>query len=120
MCLTLGLPRVSRAQQAGNTEAKYKLVILEDASTSKRAKKGRVSSQAVVKVTDQNNVPVPGIAVSFALPQLTNGKPTFANGSSTAVVTTNAAGVASSGTFTADAGSTFTVNVTASVAGVMF
>jgi hypothetical protein len=99
ICVALGLPGISPAQEAGNAEAKYKLTIVEGASTSKRAKKGRVSSQSVVKVTDQNNVPVPGVAVSFALPQLTSGAPTFANGALTSVVTTNAAGVASSGLY---------------------
>src|SRR5262249_10529089 len=41
----------------------YKLTIVDNAGTQKRVKKGRVSSQAVVKVTDQNDVPVAGIAV---------------------------------------------------------
>jgi hypothetical protein len=115
LCVALGLPGISPAQEAGNAGPKYKLTIVEGASTSKRAKKGRVSSQAVVKITDQNNVPVSGIAVSFALPQLTSGAPAFANSALTSVVTTNTAGVASSGAFTADAGSTFSVSVTASV-----
>src|SRR5258708_2721077 len=120
MCLALGLPGLSPAQEAanvGDNAAKYKLTILEGASTSKRVKKGRVSSQSVVKITDQNNVPVPGIAVSFILPQLTSGGPAFANGALTSVVTTNAAGVASSGSFAAAAGRTLSVTVTASVAG---
>src|ERR1700733_4594729 len=66
--------------QTNPTPPKYKLTVLEGASTSKRVKKGRVSSQAVVKITDQNDVPVPGIGVSFILPQLSSGGATFASG----------------------------------------
>lgn len=95
---------------------KYKLTIVENASTSKRVRKGRVSSQSVVKVTDENDVPVAGIAVTFAIPQLVGGA-SFANGSLTSIVTTNAAGLASSGSFTATAGSSFSLGVTASVPG---
>ena len=117
--IALAFPSLT-AQEVANAGAnapKYKLTILEGASTSKRVKKGRVSSQAVVKITDQNNVPVSGIAVSFALPQLISAGPAFAHGVLTAIVTTNAAGIASSGSIAAAAGSTFSVTVSASVAG---
>jgi hypothetical protein len=103
------------AAQASTTPQKYKLTVLENASLTKRIKNGRVSSQAVVKITDENNVPVPGTAVYFTLPQ--TGGATFASGELTALVTTNAAGIASSGTFSAVAGSSFSVTVAASVPG---
>jgi hypothetical protein len=94
----------------------YKLIIVENAATVKRVKGGRVSSQAVVRVTDRNDRPVAGVAVTFALPQFPGGA-SFANGALTSVTTTTAAGQASSGAFTAPAGSSFSVSVTASVAG---
>jgi hypothetical protein len=103
--------------QANAAPQKYKLTVLEGASTSKRVKKGRVSSQAVVKVTDENDVPVPGIAITFTLPQLSSGGAAFASGGLTSVATTNAAGVASSGALSATTGSSFSISVTASVPG---
>jgi len=124
LCCTLLSPGMVCAQDARQqpaqpavTPQKYKLTVMEGASTSKRTKKGRVSSQAVVKVTDSNNVPVPGIAVTFTLPQLTGTGAAFTNGALTSIVTTNAAGVASSGSITAAAGSSFSVGVSASVPG---
>src|ERR1035437_463981 len=68
--------------QAAATPQKYKLTVLEGASSSKRVKKGRVSSQAVVKITDENDVPVAGIAVAFTLPQLSGGAAMPATGTS--------------------------------------
>jgi hypothetical protein len=116
LCLALCSPGLTLAQQPAATPAaapKYKLTIVEGASTSKRVKKGRVSSQAVIKITDENDVPVPAIAVTFTLPVVAS----FANGGATAIVTTNAAGIASSGSFSAAAGSTFSVGAVASVPG---
>jgi hypothetical protein len=95
---------------------KYKLTIVEGASTSKRVKKGRVSSQAVVKITDENDVPVPAIAITFTIPQGAGGA-AFANGGFTSIVTTNEAGIASSGSFSASAGSSFSINATAAAPG---
>jgi hypothetical protein len=103
--------------QATASPQKYKLTILEGASSSKRVKKGRVSSEAVVKITDQNDIPVAGIAVAFTLPQLSAGGAAFAGGGLTSVATTTATGIASSGTFSAAAGSSFAVSVSASVPG---
>lgn len=94
---------------------KYKLTVVENAATAKRVKKGRVSSQAVVEVTDQNHVPVPGVVVIFALPH--DGSTSFAKGAQTSTATTNAAGQAVSGSFTAAAGSSFSVTASATVAG---
>ena len=103
--------------QAAATPQKYKLTILEGAASSKRVKKGRVSSQAVVKITDENDVPVAGIAVAFTLPQLSAGGAAFAGGGLTSVATTTATGIASSGAFSAATGSSFSVSVAASVPG---
>ena len=116
LCLALCSPGLALAQQPAAAPAvaqKYKLTIVEGASTSKRVKKGRVSSEAVIKITDENDVPVPGIAVTFTLPVVAS----FANGGATAIVTTNAAGIASSGSFSAAAGSSFSVGAVASVPG---
>ena len=62
VCLCLIIHGPVLAQETPSA-AKYKLTIVENASTSKRAKKGRVSSQAVVKLTDENDLPVPGAAI---------------------------------------------------------
>jgi hypothetical protein len=113
LCLALCSPGIVMAQDAA---PKYKLTIVEDASTSKRVKKGRVSSQAVVKVTDQNNLPVPAIAITFLIPQGTGGA-AFASGGLTSIGTTNAAGIASSGTFSTTAGSSFNMSASAAVPG---
>jgi len=93
---------------------KYKLSILEDASTVKRVKGGRVSSQVVVKVTDENDRPMPAIAVIFTIPQMNGGGAAFANGSLMSSVVTDSTGAASSGSFTAGPTSAFNMSVTAS------
>src|SRR5690348_4269610 len=67
---------------------RYKLTVVQNASGAKRVKKNRVSAEAVVEVTDQNNVPVPGIAVSFTIPQLVGGGASFTTGGLTSVATT--------------------------------
>ena len=114
--LTAAQQAMPEAAQAAAAPQKYKLTVLAGASVSKRVKKGRVSSQAVVKVTDENDVPVAGITVFFTLPQLSGGA-AFAGGGMTSLVTTNAVGVASSGVFSATAGSSISVSVAASVPG---
>ncbi len=113
LCLALSSPGIAMAQEPA---PRYKLTIVEDASTSKRVKKGRVSSQAVVKVTDQNDVPVPAIAITFLIPQGTGGA-AFASGGLSSIATTNAAGIASSGSFSAAAGSSFNMSASAAVPG---
>jgi hypothetical protein len=113
LCVALCSPGIVMAQQPA---PRYKLTIVEDASTSKRVKKGRVSSQAVVKVTDQNDLPVPAIAITFLIPQGTGGA-AFASGGLTSIGTTNAAGIASSGTFSAAPGSSFSMSASAAVPG---
>ncbi len=75
LCCSLLSPGFTYAEVTGqepapqDTAPKYKLTILESPSTSKRVKKGRVSAEAVVKVTDTNNIPIPGITVTFLLPR---------------------------------------------------
>ncbi len=124
VCCSLANPVLAATQQippgappAAAAPQKYKLTVIEDASVSKRVKKGRVSSQAVVKITDENDVPVAGIAVAFTLPQVSGGGAAFAGGGLTSVAATNVAGVASSGAFSAATGSSFGVSVSASVPG---
>ncbi len=95
--------------------AKYKLTVVEDASQFRRARKGRASSQAVVKVTDENDRPVAGIVVMFGMPQLTGSS--FAGGSTTASATTNSAGQASAEVSVSPNTTSFSISVTASVSG---
>src|SRR5689334_12615448 len=95
---------------------KYQITVLDDASKFRRVRKGTASSQASIKLTDQNNTPVAGIAVTFTIPQLTGGA-TFANGALTAVTTTNAAGIASSTVSVASTASAFNVGVAAAIPG---
>lgn len=94
---------------------KYKLTIVEDASTFRRAKKGRASSQAVVKVTDENDKPIAGIVVAFAIPQATGAS--FTGGAMTATATTSSAGLASAGVAVTPVTTNFTISVSATVAG---
>jgi hypothetical protein len=103
------------APTSGDTP-KYEITVLDDASKFRRVRKGTASSQASIKLTDQNNTPVAGIAVTFTIPQLTGGA-TFANGALTAVTTTNAAGIASSTVSVASTASAFNVGVAAAVPG---
>jgi hypothetical protein len=106
--------------QANSTPAappRYQLTVVQNASGAKRVKKNRVSAEAVVEVTDQNNVPVAGIAVSFTIPQLVGGGASFATGGLTSVATTNAMGLASSGSFVAGGNSSFSMSAVASVPG---
>ena len=118
LCFSMIQPIPCTAQEPEKpSQSKYKLTVVEGASTMKRAKKGRVSAQAVVKVTDENDVPVAGIAITFLLPQLTGAGATFAGGGMASIVTTNAVGLASSGSFAAVGGSSFSLSVAAAVPG---
>ncbi len=118
LCFSMIQPIPCVAQEPEkSTQSKYKLTVVESASTMKRAKKGRISAQAVVKVTDENDVPVAGIAITFLLPQLSGAGATFAGGGMASIVTTNAVGLASSGSFAAVGGSSFSLSVAAAVPG---
>lgn len=96
---------------------KYHLTVVQNASSAKRVKKNRVSAEVVVEVTDQNNVPVSGIAVSFTIPQLVGGGASFSNGGLMSVSTTNASGHASSGSYQTGGNSSFDMSVVASAPG---
>lgn len=114
----LTFPAFSQPQGTPNAGAqRYQLTVVQSASGAKRVKKNRVSAEAVVEVTDQNNVPVAGIAVSFTIPQLVGGGASFGNGGLMSVATTNAAGQASSGTFVTGSNSSFNMSAVASVPG---
>jgi len=115
--LSPGLASAQDPAQPAMAGQKYKLTILPGASTLERHKKGRSSSQAVAMVTDSNNVPVPGITVTFLLPQAGTNGATFTAGGSVSVATTNSAGVASSGTISSAAGSSLSVSVSAATPG---
>ena len=121
LCGVLIGPGTAPAQQTPQTAAqapqRYKLTILQGASTSKRVKKGTASSQAVVLLTDSNNIPVPGVTVTFLLPEGGGGGASFATGGLTSVVTTNSAGIATSGSISSTAGSTLSVGVSAAAPG---
>ncbi len=120
LCWVLLSPGVATAQepaQAAGAGQKYKLTILAGASTMERHKKGRSSSQAVVMITDSNNVPVPGITVTFLLPQAGTSGATFTTGGFTSVVTSNSAGIATSGSISSTAGSSLSVGVSAATPG---
>ena len=110
--------RTSNEQVPTATEhQKYTLTVVQSASSAKRLKKNRVSAQAVIKVTDENDVPVAGIAVTFTIPQFVSGGASFASGGLTSIVTTNAAGLASSTSFVTGASSSFSMTAAASVPG---
>ena len=70
----------------------------------------------VATVVDSNQYPVSGASVTFTAPAM-GASGTFANGTATETDTTNASGVATSSTFTADA-TAGGYTVTAAVAGI--
>jgi len=92
----------------------YKLTVVQDARNAKRVRKNRVSAEAVVMVTDENDLPVPGIAVTFSIPLFAGGGSSFANLSLTSMGVTDSAGRASS-LFVTAGGPNFVMTVTAKV-----
>lgn len=96
---------------------KYRIEVIEGAAKFRRGKRGKVNSQAVIKVTDENNVPVAGIVVAFTIPMLSGGGASFADGASTTTATTNASGVASASFSVAPDASEFSISATASTPG---
>src|SRR5215469_4701173 len=92
---------LARAQDTPNPEAPPKYKFVTEIHSTPRVKKNRVILQAVVKVTDENDVPVAGVAVTFTIPQIVGGTASFVKGGVTSVVATSAAGFASSGSFVA-------------------
>ncbi len=110
LCVPAGL-----AQEPAQTQ-KYQIIVVRGDNATNRVKKGRATSQTVVEVRDENNVPVAGIIVTFTLPTLGPGG-VFTSGGAMTTVTTNAAGQATA-TFTPNslAGS-FNIGVSANVPG---
>ncbi|MEZ5355027.1 MAG: hypothetical protein R2762_20515 [Bryobacteraceae bacterium] len=109
-------PDAQGGGQPGAAQKMYKIEILSAAGKPRR-RKNMVSSESVIRVTDSNDVPVAGIAVMFSLSNLSGGSAAFANGATSTIVTTNAAGVAATGNMTASATSSFSIGVSASVPG---
>ena len=105
------------AQQQERPVPKYKIEILSAAGSPKKRKKNVISSESVIRVSDTNDVPVAGVTVMFAISQLSGGSAAFANGAASTIVTTNAAGIASTGAVSASTASTFNIGVSATVAG---
>jgi hypothetical protein len=110
LSLTLVNPGVGRAQNNQTPAARYSVTVVQEANSAKDFKNGRVSLKASALVTDQNSVPVPGIPVMFAIPQMTGTA--FADGGLTSLVTTDDKGKAVSGTFITGVGKTFSMTVT--------
>ena len=105
------------AQEVAAPEPKYKIEVLTAAGKVKKRKKNVISSESVIRVTDNNDVPVAGATVMFSIAQLTGGSAAFANGAVSTIVATNAAGIASTGAVSAATASSFSIAATASVAG---
>jgi hypothetical protein len=113
--LSVGVGRAQDAQTAPG--GKYSVTVIEDPNPPKDMKDGRFSSETLVRVTDANQMPVSGIAVTFTIPQLKGTA--FANGRLTSIVMTNDKGEASSGAFFTRAGSSFTMSVSAATPGAL-
>src|SRR5216684_2907304 len=122
--VTAGGPYNVVASATGATSANFSLTNLAGAPTSITATAGSGQSAAintaftaplVATVTDAGNNPVSGVVVTFTAPG-SGARGTFAGGVNTA--TTNASGVATSATFTANATAGGPYNVAASVSGV--
>ncbi len=101
------------AEQQTGGMPKYKIEILTAAGKAQKRRQGMVSSESVIRVTDENDTPVAGLTVTFLLTQISNGKASFINGTGTNVLTTNAQGIASTGPVTASPQSTFNITVNA-------
>jgi hypothetical protein len=118
LCLCLALPvgaasPLPEQQEVTADAPKYKIEILTAAGKVQKRRQGMVSSESVIRVTDENDTPVAGVTVTFLVTQLSGGQASFINGTGTNVLTTNAQGIASTGPVTASPQSTF--NLVASV-----
>ena len=109
-------PSVAAAQEQQAAQPRFKINVIRGEGAQNRVTKGRATSQAVVEVRDENDRPVAGAIVTFALPNTGPGG-TFTSGGLTTTVTTNQAGQATA-TFTPNsvAGS-YNINVSAAVQG---
>jgi hypothetical protein len=117
--VTPGLLAEAQQQQpvAAGARPTYRIEILSAAAKPTRRRQGMVSSESVIRVTDSNDRPVAGVVVTFSVTQLSGGSASFVNGTTSAFVTTNASGIASTGPVTASTASTFNISVSASVSG---
>jgi hypothetical protein len=98
-----------------NTPGPASKVVVTSGSGQSAAISTAFAAPLVATVTDSGNNPVSGVTVTFA-PPTSGASGTFAGGVNT--TTTNASGVATSATFTANATAGGPYTVTASVAGV--
>jgi hypothetical protein len=124
---TVGGPYIVTATVAGvSTPANFSLTNLVGAPASITATSGTPQSATidtafaaalVATVLDKGSNPVSGVTVTFTAPT-TGASGTFANGTNTTMATTNASGVATSTTFSANGTVGGPYIVTATVAGV--
>jgi hypothetical protein len=100
------------AQEPG----KFRLVVVRGEGDQHNIKKGRATSQAVVEVRDQNDQPVAGVILTFALPtQGASG--TFVGGAQVTSLATNSLGQASVTFAPNQVAGQFALKVTGSVQG---
>lgn len=116
-CLILPATAAPQPQAPAADAPKFKIEILTAAGKAQKRRQGMVSSESVVRVTDENDVPVAGATVTFLLTQVSGGSASFINGTGTNVLTTNAQGLASTGPVTASPQSTFNIVASAGSAG---
>src|SRR5271170_234421 len=89
-CLLLTNLLGARSFEEPQTAPMLNIVIVEGEGTLNNVKQ-RVNREPIVQVEDENHKPVAGAAVIFSLPN-TGASGTFANGSQTLTVTTDATG----------------------------
>ena len=97
------------------TPAKLNLVIVEGDGAINNIQQ-RVAREVIVQVNDENNRPVGGAVIAFALPASGPGG-TFANGTNLLTVTTDASGRATAGFTPNSVAGSFRVTVNASFQG---
>src|ERR1700722_8322429 len=113
-CLALPYPAVVFAQEPAH---KLNLVIIEGDGAINNIRQ-RTAREPIVQVEDENHKPVAGAAVLFLLPDHGSGG-TFADGSHSLSVTTNAQGQATAhGMHLNNVQGQFQINVTASYNGM--
>jgi hypothetical protein len=116
-CLILPAAAAPQPPAPATDAPKFKIEVLTAAGKAQKRRQGMISSESVVRVTDENDVPVAGATVTFLLTQVSGGSASFINGTGTNVLTTNAQGIASTGPVTASPSSTFNIVVSAGSAG---
>lgn len=117
LSLALVLEAPGSAAQDPQAAPKYKIEVITAAGKPTKRKKNVISSESVIRVTDQNDVPVAGVTVMFAITQLSGGSAAFTNGAASTIITTDSAGLASTGAVSASPASTFNISVSASAGG---